>query len=119
LRVEVPTRSRVLPYVLGGIGMARLSPTTQFVFSSGTMPDGSTPDVGADVTTAIVSAGVFTAPEASSAFMVTAGAGVQVPVAHHWVADVAYRYSRIAADTTLSASPLNTNGMTFGVGYRF
>ena len=119
LRVEVPTRSRVLPYVLGGIGLARLSPTTQFVFSSGTMPDGSTPDVGADVTTAIVSAGVFTAPPASNAFMFTAGAGVQIPVARRWVADAGYRYSRIAADTTLSASPLNTNGMTFGVGYRF
>ena len=119
LRVEVPTRSRVLPYVLGGIGLARLNPTTQFVFSSGAMPDGSTPDVGADVTTAIVSAGVLTAPSASNAFMFTAGAGVQIPLAHRWVADAGYRYGRIAADTTLSASPLNTNGMTFGVGYRF
>ena len=119
LRLEVPTRSRVLPYVLGGIGVARLSPTTQFAFSSGTMPDGSTPDVGADVTTAIVSAGVFTAPRASNAFMFTAGAGVQIPVARRWVADAGYRYSRIADDTTLSASALNTNGMTFGVGYRF
>jgi opacity protein-like surface antigen len=33
--------------------------------------------------------------------------------------DASYRYSRIAADTTLSANPLNLNGMTFGVGYRF
>ena len=119
LRVEVPTRSRVLPYALGGIGLARLNPAPQFVFSSGTMPDGSTPDVGADVTTAIVSAGVFTAPRASNAFMFSAGAGVQIPVARGWVAEAGYRYSRIAADTTLSASPLNTNGMTFGVGYRF
>ena len=39
--------------------------------------------------------------------------------APHWVVDAAYRYSRIAADTTLSASPLVTNGMTFGFGYRF
>jgi opacity protein-like surface antigen len=119
LRVDVPVRGRVLPYLLGGIGVARLSPTTQFMFSGGTMPDGSTPEVGADVTTAIVSAGVFTAPPASNAFMVTAGGGVQIPVARHWIADAGYRYSRIAADTTLSASALNTNGMTFGVGYRF
>jgi Outer membrane protein beta-barrel domain len=119
LRVEVPTGSRVLPYVLGGVGVARLTPTTQFIFSSGTLPDGSTPDVGVDVTTAIVSAGVFTAPAASNAFMFTAGGGVQVPVTQHWVADAGYRYCRIAADTTLSASPLTTNGMTFGVGYRF
>jgi opacity protein-like surface antigen len=44
---------------------------------------------------------------------------VQTLVAPHWVVDVGYRYSRLAADTTLSASPLNTNGLTFGVGYRF
>ena len=119
LRVEVPTNTRVMPYVLGTIGMARLNPTAQFTFSSGVMPDGSTPAVGTDVTTAITSAGAFTAPPASSAFMFTLGGGVQVPVAPHWVVDAGYRYSRIAADATLSASPLTTNGMTFGFGYRF
>ena len=119
LRVEVPTNSRVMPYVLGGLGVARLNPTAQFTFSSGIMPDGSTPAVGTDVTTALTSAGGFTAPPASSAFMFTLGGGVQVPVAPHWVVDAGYRYSRIAADTTLSASPLNANGMTFGFGYRF
>jgi opacity protein-like surface antigen len=119
LRVEVPTRSRVLPYVLGGVGVARLNPTAQFTFSSGIMPDGSTPVVGTDVTPILTSAGSFTAPPASSAFMFSLGGGVQVPVAPHWVVDAAYRYSRIAADSTLSASPLTTNGMTFGIGYRF
>ena len=119
LRVEVPTNSRVMPYVLGGIGVARLNPTPQFTFSSGIMPDGSTPAMGTDVTMAITSAGSFTAPPASSAFMFTLGGGVQVPVAPHWVVDAGYRYSRIAADSTLSASPLTTNGMTFGFGYRF
>lgn len=43
LRYEVPTQSRVSPYVLGGIGLARLTPTAQFTYSSGTLPDGSTP----------------------------------------------------------------------------
>ena len=119
LRVEVPTRSRVLPYALGGIGVARLNPSPQFIFSSGTLPDGSTPDVGVDVTSAIVSAGVITEPPASNAFMFTAGGGVQIPVTRHWMADAGYRYCRIAADTTLGTSPLATNGMTFGVGYRF
>ena len=119
LRIEVPTNSRVMPYVLGGVGVARLNPTAQFTFSSGIMPDGSTPAVGADVTTALTSANSFTAPPASSAFMFTLGGGVQVPVAPHWVVDAGYRYSRIAADATLSASPLNANGMTFGFGYRF
>jgi len=119
LRVEVPTKSRVLPYVLGTLGVARLNPTAQFTFSSGTLPDGTTPAAGTDVTAAITSAGAFTAPPASSAFMFVLGGGVQVPVAPHWVVDAGYRYSRLAADTTLSSTALNTNGMAFGVGYRF
>jgi opacity protein-like surface antigen len=119
VRVEVPTGSRVLPYVFSGFGVARLNPSAQFTFSSGTMPDGSAVAVGTDVTTAIASAGDFTAPPASTASMFTLGGGVQVPVARHWVVDTGYRYARIAADSTLSASPLNANGMTFGFGYRF
>jgi len=119
LRVEVPTNSRVMPYILGSVGVARLNPTAQFTFSSGVMPDGSTPATGTDVTTALTSAGSFTAPPGSTAPMFTLGGGVQVPVAPHWVVDTAYRYSRIAADSTLSASPLIANGMTFGIGYRF
>ena len=105
--------------LFGGAGVARLNPTAQFTFSSGTLPDGSAPAVGTDVTTAITSAGNFAAPPASTAPMFTFGGGVQVPVAAHWVLDTGYRYSRIAADSTLSASPLTTNGMTFGFGYRF
>jgi len=119
LRVEVPTNTRVLPYVLGSVGVARLNPTAEFTFSSGTMPDGSTPAAGTDVTAALTTSGSFTAPPASTAFMFTLGGGIQVPVVPHWVADVGYRYSRIAADSTLNASPLNANGMTFGIGYRF
>jgi opacity protein-like surface antigen len=119
LRLEVPTGSRVMPYVLGAAGVARLTPTPQFTYTSGLMPDGSTPTVGMDVTTALVNANSFTTPPASSAFMFTLGGGVQVPVVPHWVVDVGYRYSRIAADSTLSAAPLNENGMTFGFGYRF
>ena len=119
LRLEVPAGSRIMPYVLGTMGVARLTPTTQFTYASGIMPDGSTPAVGTDVTTALVTASNFTAPPPSSAFMFTLGGGVQVPVVPHWVLDVGYRYSRIAADATLSAASLNTNGMTFGFGYRF
>jgi opacity protein-like surface antigen len=119
LRLEVPTGSRLMPYVLGGLGVARLNPTAQFSYGGGIMPDGSTPAVGTDVTAALISGNSFTAPPASSAFMYTLGGGVQVPVVPHWVIDVGYRYSRIAADSTLSAAPLNTNGMTFGFGYRF
>jgi opacity protein-like surface antigen len=119
LRAEIPANTHVFPYFLGGIGAARLNPAAQFMYSSGTMPDGSTPAVGTDVTSTLVSAGSYTAPPASTAFMVMLGGGVQVPLVPRWAVDVGYRYSRIAADTTLSASALNTNVMTFGFGYRF
>ena len=119
LRVDVPTRSRVTPYVLGGVGVAHLSPTPRFTFSSGTLPDGTTPDIGADVTPMLTQSGIFTAPPSSNAFMFTLGGGVEIPVTAHWQADAGYRYSRIAADDTLSASALAINGMTFGFGYRF
>jgi opacity protein-like surface antigen len=104
----------VQPYVLGGIGFARLTPTGQFTYSSGTLPDGSTPAVGADVTTQLETAGYFTTPPATNAFMYSLGTGVEVPVAHHWAVDAGYRFSRVQADT-----PLNAQGLTFGFGYRF
>jgi opacity protein-like surface antigen len=96
VRYEVPMQGRVSPYVLGGLGVARLSPTAQFTYSSGTLPDGSTPAAGADVTDRLVTAGYFTAPAASNAFMFTLGGGVDVPVARHWAVDVGYRFSRFA-----------------------
>lgn len=119
LRAEIPAGTHAFPYVLGGVGAARLNPTPQFTFASGVLPDGLTPDVGTDVTSTLTTLGSFTAPPPSSAFMFMFGGGVQVPLMPHWAVDVGYRYSRIAADTTLSAGPLNTNVMTFGFGYRF
>jgi opacity protein-like surface antigen len=114
VRIEGSAGKHVLPYVLGGVGFARLTPTAQFTFSSGTLPDGTTPGVGDDVTTALVNAGDFTAPAATNAAMFTIGGGVDIPVAQHWAVDAGYRYSRVATDT-----PLNTHGATFGFGYRF
>jgi opacity protein-like surface antigen len=114
LRFEVPTRSRVAPYALGGIGFARLTPTAQFTYTSGPLPDGTTPTVGDDVTTQLETAGVFTTPAPSNSFMFTLGGGVAVPVARHWAVDAGYRFSRIQAD-----APINAQGMTFGFGYRF
>jgi opacity protein-like surface antigen len=121
LRAEIATGARVLPYVVGGVGAARLSPTPQFTFMSGTMPDGSQPAVGLDITSTLISSGTYTAPPANTEFMLMLGGGVQVPLVTRWVADVGYRYSRIAADTALNttATALNTNVLTFGVGYRF
>jgi len=114
VRYEVPIQSHLSPYVLGGIGVARLDPTAQFTYASGTLPDGSTPAPGTDVTSQLTTAGDFTLPSASTAFMFTLGGGVAVPVASQWAIDVGYRFSRIDADTRV-----NTQGVTFGVGYRF
>jgi opacity protein-like surface antigen len=114
VRYELPTRHRVSPYLSGELGFARLMPTAHFTFSSGTLPDGSTPPAGTDITSQLVTAGDFTAPAGSTAVMVTLGGGVEIPVARHLAVDAGYRFSRVAADT-----PLNAQGATFGLGYRF
>ena len=114
VRYELPRQSRFAPYVLGGIGVARMSPTAEFSYASGPLPDGSTPSVGDDVTSQIVAAGDFTAPAATTAFMYTLGGGVDVPVTRSWSVDAGYRFSRINSDT-----PVNVQGINFGVGFRF
>jgi opacity protein-like surface antigen len=66
------------------------------------------------VTSQLVTAGDFTQPPATRAFMFTLGAGLEVPVARHWAVDAGYRFSRVAA-----ATPINAPGADFGIGYRF
>jgi opacity protein-like surface antigen len=112
VRYEMPTHG-VSPYVLGSAGFARLMPSAQFTYASGTIGD-STPAPGADVTPQLVTLGDFTQPAASNAFVFTAGAGVEVPVAPHLRVDVGYRLSRIDADT-----PVTAHSVIAGVGYRF
>lgn len=120
LRARIPLRGPVSPYVLGGIGFARLNPTAQFTFSGGVMPDGSTPALGADVTSAVVETGIFAQPPASTQLLWTTGGGADIAMGAHLALDAGYRYTRINADTSISsASALNANGLTFGVGYRF
>ena len=119
LRYDVPLRPRVAPYVMGGIGVAHLNPQPQFLFASGALPDGSTPVIGSDVTSTITSAGLVTAPAASNGLLTSVGGGALLAVAPHLGVDVGYRFSRIAAGATATGSALNTNGMTFGLSYRF
>ena len=119
LRAAFPASAHALPYVLGGVGAAHLNPLAQFTYANGTMPDGVTPAVGTDVTSTLVTLGSHAAPPASNALMFMLGGGVEIPTMSHWSVDLGYRYSRIAADSTLSAAALNTNVMTFGFGYRF
>jgi opacity protein-like surface antigen len=118
LRIQGSARNNVVPYILAGFGGARLTPTAQFAFADGVLPgtDPSLPPptVGTDVTPQIIAAGSFIQPPPSSAFMFALGGGVQVNVSRRWMADLGYRYSRIAAD-----EPLHAQGLTFGFGVRF
>jgi opacity protein-like surface antigen len=115
LRWTVPMNARVSPYVFGGLGFARLTPTATFTYTSGTLVGAITPPtLGDDITPQIVSLGDYTQPAASTAFMFSVGGGVEVPIVPHFVADVGYRVSRVSADT-----PVNAQSVTFGVGYKF
>jgi opacity protein-like surface antigen len=114
-RWTFPETARLTPYVFGGAGFARLTPTAKFTYNSGTLVGAVTsPVAGDDVTTQLVSLGDFTQPPSSTAFMFSVGGGVETPIAPHLVANVGYRVSRVSADT-----PLNAQSVTFGVGYRF
>jgi len=115
VRWSLPVTAGLSPYVFGGAGFARLTPSAQFTYASGTLLGATTtPTTGTDVTSQLVSLGDFTQPPASTAFMFAVGGGVEAPIAPHLVADVGYRVSRVAADT-----PLNAQSVIFGVGYRF
>lgn len=114
LRYEMPLTHGFMPYALGGIGFAHLSPTASFTYASGTTLDGSTVTLGQDITSQVESSGSFTLPASSTALMYSFGGGVQIPIFGAWAADVGYRFSRVNADT-----PVNAQGVTFGIGYRF
>jgi opacity protein-like surface antigen len=113
-RYQTAAVGRVVPYVVGAVGVARLKPSARFTYSSGTLPDGSTPGVGDDVTTQLESAFDFSLPMPTNAFMATIGGGVEIPLARHWAVDADYRFARINADI-----PLNVQGATFGIACRF
>jgi opacity protein-like surface antigen len=118
VRIQGSMRHRVTPYALAGFGGARLKPSAQFTYTDGTLPNADPtlpgPAVGSNVTSQLIAAGSFVQPAPTSAFMVALGGGAQVNVARHLIADVGYRYSRIAADT-----PLHAQGVTFGFGVKF
>jgi opacity protein-like surface antigen len=118
LRWQPRAARRVVPFVVGGLGVAHLTPVASFTYASGTLPitdpAAATPNSGDDVTTQITTLGLFTPPASSTALMVMGGGGAEFDVAPHWAVDTEYRLSRISAST-----PLHAQGVTFGVGYRF
>jgi opacity protein-like surface antigen len=113
LRFVIPTGSRVSTYLFGGAGFARISQTATFTYTSGTLP-GSTPAVGDDITSQLVSIGDYVQPAPTTSMMVAFGGGIEAPVAPHLVLDVGYRVAHVSTDT-----PINAQSVTFGFGYRF
>jgi opacity protein-like surface antigen len=115
LRWTMPVNPHVSPYVFGGAGFARMTPTATFTYSSGTLVGALNPPVsGDDVTSQIVSLGDYTQAAASTSFMYALGGGIEAPIAGRLVADVGYRVSRVSSET-----PVTAQSVTFGVGYRF
>jgi opacity protein-like surface antigen len=118
LKLQARGTKHVTPFILGGLGIAHLTPTSTFTFSSGflpgTDPNAAAPAVGDDVTPQITTLGAFAPPPTSTAMMLSAGGGAELSVTPRWAVDAEYRLSRIAADT-----PLRAQGITFGLGYRF
>src|SRR5262249_47040575 len=70
VRYVIPTHGGVAPYVLGGAGMARLMPTAEFTYSSGTLTR-ATPAPGDDGTAQLISNGDFPTPPPSHPVMFT------------------------------------------------
>jgi len=64
LRWQPRAPRRVVPFILGGLGVAHLTPSARFTFTDGTLPttdpSATPPNTGDDVTTQISTLGVFT-----------------------------------------------------------
>jgi hypothetical protein len=114
-RIDLPNRHMaVTPYVFGGLGFARLTPSARFLYQSGTTLTGNLAATGDDITADVVSNGLFTAPVAKTGLMLRTGGGLQVPLGKYLLGNVDYSVSRISAD-----KPLHSQDLTFGVGFRF
>ena len=113
-RIQLSNKSAIRPYVLGGVGFARLNPSATFLYQSGTTSSGDVPVPGDDITSDVIASGAFAAPVASTELMFRGGAGVQVPLNKHLLGNVGYSLSRIS-----SASPIYAQDLTFGVGVSF
>jgi opacity protein-like surface antigen len=114
VRYEIPRWTMVTPYVSGGIGTARLTPSASFTYQSGTTVAGTTAIVGADATNDVETSGLFTPPASTNAMLMRFGAGLKIPIGTRLLGDIGYSVSRISSDT-----PVSAQGLQFGVGIRF
>jgi opacity protein-like surface antigen len=100
------TGTRLQPYVLGGIGVAKLSRDVKFTVN------------GTDVTSNLAQLGVQLGTDLSgdsTKLMFTLGGGIAYPVWQRLVVDVQFRYGRILADD----AGINLGRVGLGVGVRF
>jgi opacity protein-like surface antigen len=107
LRYLIPTTGRYEPYVLAGVGVAKVSRSATFTVG------------GTDVTSELLDRfGVQLGGdllEDETKALVTFGVGARFNVRGNVVADASYRYARIF----LAEQGLNTNRLQFGIGVRF
>ena len=106
LKYVIPVAGRVEPYVLGGVGIARVTKDVTFSVA------------GTDVTTTLAQYGVVLGSDLSgreTKAMFSVGGGVMWPAWRRLVADVQYRFGRVST----SGQSLNVNRAGIGIGVRF
>jgi opacity protein-like surface antigen len=107
IRYLIPvTGTRLQPYVMGGIGIAKVKQDVKFTVG------------GTDVTAGLPQLGVQLGTDLSGDFtkaMLTLGGGVAVPVWERVVIDLHYRYGRIFAPD----QGINVSRAGIGLGVRF
>jgi opacity protein-like surface antigen len=107
VRYLIPvTGTKLQPYVMGGIGIAKVTQDVKFTVG------------GTDVTAGLQQFGVQLGTDLSGDFtkaMLALGGGVAVPVWERVVLDVHYRYGRVFAPD----QGINVNRAGIGLGVRF
>ena len=100
VRYTLPTAMRIRPYITVGGGMARVKKDTTFSTPAGPISNYLT--LGSDMSGTETKA------------MVSAGAGIAVPVGRVLYLDLQYRFGRVFADEAI-----NVNRAGVGLGVRF
>jgi len=98
--------SKLLPYVIGGFGVAKASNDASFTVS------------GSDVTSSLSQYGIVLGSDLSGGFtkpMVTFGGGVSYPVWESLILDFQFRYGHVFAE----GESINSSRAGVGVGFRF
>ena len=106
LKYVLPVTGRVEPYVLGGVGIARVTKDVTFTVA------------GTDVTATLAQYGVVLGSDLSGTetkAMFSVGGGVMWPAWRRLLVDVQYRFGRVST----SGESLGVNRVGLGIGVRF